>query len=75
MTADDLRNQLNTFFTDAWYEYNGKDYFFDWFAPNNIDVSASDDEYWKFQSVDELMSAPIFDGKSLNEIADQIKPI
>ncbi len=75
MTADDLRNQLNTFFTDGWYRYNGKDYFIDYISPTDMYIGTDDGRTHDFSSVDELMSAPIFDGKSLNEISDQIKSI
>ena len=76
LTAEQWRARLDDFYTDGWYEYNGKQYFFDWFGPGRIEIYCYETQVGTTcHSVEEAMTAPIFDGHSLEEIAEQLLPI
>ena len=66
-----LRRMVEANVTHILFEYNGKDCGIDPFAPNDIDIWCGD-KAKSCTSVDEVMNEPLFDGKSLNEIADEI---
>lgn len=74
MKADAIKNRIAEICTLFGFEYHGKD--------GNVDPY-SQTEFLLFfdgaektvHSIDEVMSTPFFDGKSLAEIADEITNI
>lgn len=75
-TAEQWRLHLGDFYTDGTYSYGGKVYFFDWFGPGRIEIYCYETQVGTTcHSVEEAMTAPIFDGHSLEEIAEQLIPV
>lgn len=73
MTMELLKQELNTA-GYGWFRYRGKDYFIDYFAPNDMYIGIGEKTV-DFASMDEMMQAPVFDGRSLEEIAEDLEPI
>ena len=74
MKTDDLRKQIDSIITHILFDYNGKPCGIDPINLNSIDMWYGDDDYCA-KSVDDAMSYPLFDGKSLNQICDKITNI
>lgn len=72
MTAKEIRDRLNEMVSHITFEYKGK--------PCGVDpLSQTHYEIWYGDvdmvatSLDEVMTTPFFDGKSLSEIAEEIE--
>lgn len=74
MTSDILKNLIRTHWSHILFEYNGKECGVDPFSTTKYDVWCGD-ELRQVESVDEVMALTIFDGKSLNDIAEVITNI
>lgn len=67
MNIDDLKEIILSNFSHVLFTYDGKDCGVDPFNEFEFDVWCGDNIV-KAKNIDEVMSAPIFDGKALNEI-------
>ena len=74
LTAAQWRELFGKEFFYGDYSYAGKHYFIDFLNPGEILVGFDEEDHI-FKTVDEMMTAPIFDGHSLEEIAEQLLPI
>lgn len=71
MTAKDMRNRIDSLATHVLFDYNGHECGVDPFSRDNIDMWCGDD-FMNAKSVDEVMTAPFFDGNALQDITDDI---
>lgn len=69
--AETIKNRIVEFCTLILLEYNGKEYSIDPFAPDDFHINCAGNEF-DLHSIDEVMNKPMFDGKALAEIADDI---
>ena len=74
MTATELKNELAIGFTDYQFSINGKHGTIcpfnrneNFFAVINYDGTCEE-----YHHIDDLMTAPFLDGKSLSEVAEEI---
>lgn len=71
MSKGQLKKIILSFAQDVIFSYNEKEYCINPFSIKKFEVGTQDNVF-KFNSIDELMSANIFDGKCLNEISEKI---
>ena len=71
MNKSQLKKLILSFAQDVIFSYNDKEYCINPFSLKKFEVGMQNCVY-KFNSIDELMSANIFDGKCLNEISEKI---
>lgn len=71
MTAKEIRDRINSLCTHVLFDYNGKDCGVDPFNANRFDMWYGE-HCMEVHSIDEVMQTPFFDGKALQDIADQI---
>lgn len=71
MSKDQLKNLILSFAQDVIFSYNDKEYCINPFSLKKFELGTQD-HIFNFNSIDELMSANIFDGKCLNEISEII---
>lgn len=71
---DLIKQRLSEMCTHILFEYNGKNCGIDPLARNEIDMWY-DNSCYTAKSVDDAMNHPLFDGKSLNQVADEVKNI
>ena len=74
MTAKDLRDRINSICTRVLVDYNGKECGVDPFNEKHFDMWCGDD-FMEAHSIDEVMQAPFFEGKPLEEIVDQLENV
>lgn len=74
MSINDFKNKVNSLFSYIGFEYNGLNCGIDPLNTNHFDMWYGDD-YHKAGSIDEVMEYPLFNGKSLKEIYDDITNI
>ena len=74
MTAKDLRDRINSIRTHVLFDYNGKECGVDPFNEKHFDMWCGDD-FMEAHSIDEVMRAPFFEGKPLEEIVDQLENV
>jgi len=72
MTATDIKNRILELTNHFEFSYGGVDCFIDPYSRNNIYLGYGGVDK-TYTDIGSLMSDPIFDGKSLNEIADKIE--
>ena len=72
LNATDLKNLILTLVQDIVFHYDGVTGCISPWNATRIDMSYGD-FFKKYSDVDSLMSDTIFNGKSLNEIADEIE--
>lgn len=72
MNPKDLYQLINSLSTDIEFDYAGGHGFICPFSRSNISIGFLENEK-TCTSVDEAMSAPIFNGKSLNEVSGSIE--
>ena len=71
MTNKQVKNEILSLTYDIQFGYNGVDGLIMPYSKNSFDVSYKDvDKH--YTDIDELMNDKIFDGKSLNEISEEI---
>ena len=70
-TREELKDRIASICTHVLFEYNGKDCGVDPFAEDQFDMWYGD-KWIEAHSIDEVMTTPLFDVKSLNEIANRI---
>ena len=76
MTATELKNELSTAFTDYEFLFNEKKSPFVLSTEKMAVFFASvkyGNSYKEFDNLDKLISTPFLDGKSLNEVADEVE--
>lgn len=71
MNITDLKERIDSLCTHVLFEYNGKNCGVDPFSHEEYDMWYGDKEI-TVTSIEEVMETPLFDGKSLNEIFDNI---
>ena len=74
MMADKIKARISEIVSHFTFEYKGKNAGVDPFSKDDFDMWF-DDELINVKSIDEVMNDKFFDGKSLTEIADEIKII
>lgn len=74
MTIDDLKKHIESLVGVVEFEYNGITCGIDPINRSHYDIWYGE-EYLKAKSIDEVMSAKIFDNKSLVEIFSSIRNI
>ena len=70
--AEQIKKRLLEFCTLMEFEYNGLECHIDPFNPTLFHIYCNGAEK-DVHSIDDVMSAPLFGGKCLNDIADQIQ--
>ena len=71
MKFSELYNYVKSITSHVLFEYNGKSCGIDPFSIDDFDMWYGD-EYYKAESIDDVMNHPLFDGKSLTEIFEEI---
>ena len=74
MTAFDMRNRIDSLAGHVLFDYKGHNCGVDPFSRNNIDMWYGQ-ELMNAKSVDEVMTAPFFDGNALQDIMNDIVDI
>lgn len=74
MTAKELRGRIESLCTHILFDYNGKECGVDPFNTEHFDMWCGD-AFMEAHSTDEVMQVPFFDGKALEDIADQIENV
>ena len=74
MTAKDLRDRINSICAHVLFDYHGKECGVDPFNKNHFDMWYGDD-FMKVHSIDEVMKAPFFEGKALEDIVNQLENV
>lgn len=72
MGKNKLKDLILSLTQDVVFDYNGKDYCINPFSKNKFEVGIENDVL-TFNDIDALMTAKIFQGECLNNIADSIK--
>lgn len=72
MTAPEIKNLITAFTNDVVFDYNGKTVCINPFNDQKFEVGIGNATVHTFHDIDELMSAPVFNGRSLADIAPQI---
>lgn len=73
MTAQTLYDLIDSLVADIAFSYKGLDGAICPISRASIHIGYGGSEDNEYKSVSEAMSAPLFNGKSLNEIAEQIE--
>lgn len=77
MTADKIKDRISEMCTLFGFEYNGKEGNVDpYYLPetqSNEFLLFFDGEEQTVYSIDEVMNTPFVDGKTLNEVADELE--
>lgn len=71
MSMDGFVELIQSLFSYIGFEYKGVACGIDPFSRNHFDMWYGD-EYYKAESIDDVMNYPLFDGKSLTEIFEEI---
>lgn len=71
MMDEKIKNRLKELCSHMTFEYNGKDCGVDPISHTEFAIWCGDEDTTA-KSIDEVMTTPFFDGKSLSEIADVI---
>lgn len=74
VTANELKDRINSICTHILFDYNGKGCGVDPFSEDNFDMWCGEDTMTA-KSIDEVMQTPFFNGKALQDIVDEIQNI
>ena len=74
MNITSFRKRVESFISYIGFRYNGVDCGIDPFNANHFDMWYGD-EYYKAESIDAVMNYPLFSGKSITEIFDNISDL
>lgn len=72
MKAKEIRNIITSFLNDVMLDYHGDVIFVNPWNDNKFEFGYKDIDK-TYTSIDELMSDKIYNGKSLTEIASEVK--
>ena len=72
MNSDKIKDRINEICTVFSFEYNGKVCGVDPLSASEFNMWYGEDKNHTACSIDEVMNVNLFDGKSLNDIADKI---
>lgn len=72
MSIDDIKKILEVNFAHIAFDYAGEHCGVDPLAADRFDAWCGDEDA-EFESVDELVESPFFNGKTLKEICDKIE--
>lgn len=75
MTVEKVKNRILEFCSHFTFEYDDKICGIDPYNFNEFDMWYGENVTHTASSIDEVMNKPFFDGKSLTQIADEIKII
>lgn len=70
MTTADLRNIILSFTNDVVFEYHGKVGCINPWHEHKFEACFNNETVRNYDSIDKLMSDPIYDGKCLNKIVE-----
>ncbi len=71
MTDERIKARISEICSHFLFSYKGKDCGVDPFSETNFDMWCGE-EYLKAKSIEAVMNTPLFDGKTLSEIANDI---
>lgn len=74
MKPDAMKNQIDSLVSHILFDYSGKPCGIDPINRKHIDMWYGDDDYCA-KSIDDAMAFPLFNGKSLSEICENIENI
>ncbi|RHK00729.1 hypothetical protein DW098_00620 [Ruminococcus sp. AM07-21] len=74
MTSKELRDRINSMCSHVLFDYHGKECGVDPFNEKHFDMWCGKD-YMEAHSIDEVMNSPFFEGKTLEDIIDQLENI
>lgn len=74
MTPKQLREEILSLTYDIQFEYKGVNGLIMTFSHKRFVLCYGDDDR-EYTNIDDVMSDPFFDGKSLNEISQEVKYI
>lgn len=74
VTANELKDRINSICTHILFDYNGKECGVDPFTHDHFDIWCGEDTMTA-KSIDEVMQVPFFNGKALQDIVDEIQNI
>ena len=74
MTREEMRAEIESLLGFIGFEYNGKWCGVDPFSAQEIEMFCGDKEYTA-RSVEDAMTVRLFDGRSLDEIAEELTNI
>lgn len=74
MTANELKNSINSLCTHVLFEYKGESCGVDPFNAKHFDMWYGA-KNMEAHSIEEVMKSPFFDGQALEDIVDQLKNI
>lgn len=74
MNSDDFKKKISSLSSHILFEYNGVECGVDPLSPDSFDMWFGD-KYHNAKSIDEVMTAPLFNGKCINQIYKDIKNI
>ena len=72
MTSKELRDRINSMCSHVLFDYHGKECGVDPFNEKHFDMWCGKD-YMEAHSIDEVMNSPFFEGKTLEDIIDQLE--
>lgn len=73
MTANSLKAEILSMLNDVVFQYHGKTACINPYNEHKFEVGFGNEVSRLYTDIEDLMADPIYDGKCLNEIADQIK--
>jgi hypothetical protein len=74
MTAEELKKTIDSLASHILFDYKGVSGGVDPFTHKSYDIWYGDDDR-HLTSIDEVMNCPLFGGKSLNEIAEDLENV
>lgn len=74
MTAKELKDRIESLCTHVLFDYNGKECGVYPFNAKHFDMWYGD-KFTEAHSIDEVMKAPFFEGKALQDIVDQLENV
>lgn len=70
-TLENLRELVENAYHDVFVTYRGKEYLL-YSDPGGTSIESPSWDYYWYKTYDEMLKAPVFDGKTLEEIIDEI---
>ena len=72
MTAIELRKRIESILTDVVFEYHGKAGCINPWNDHKFEVGFNNEIFRTYNNIEDVMKDPIYDGKCLNEIAEEL---
>ncbi len=74
MSVDEIRDYITSLCSHLTFDFEGKSCGVDPLAPDQFDMWCGDD-FMEAHSIDEVMKAPFFEGKALENIVNQLENV